>query len=504
MRIATAAQMKKIDELTINDYGIPGIALMENAGRAVAEHSATHGKSFCVVCGKGNNGGDGFVAARHLHNSGATVTILLMCDPEELSGNAFINFSAAKKIGIKIKNGFDEADLAGCDVVIDALLGIGAVGAPRGKVKSAIDAINRSGKYVISVDIPSGMNPDSGVVEGGCVRANSTLTFGLFKWGLLLYPAAEYAGEVTLCNISFAEPAIQRQNITAFVTENACLTKRFKNSHKGTYGKVFAICGSINYTGAAYLSSLAALKSGCGVVTLGAADCISDIMACKLNEAIIIPLKSSNGMLSYGCIDALGKELKKADAILCGCGLGRSDDLEKIVSHIIETSQAPLILDADGINAIADNKSILKRKKCKLAITPHIGEMSRLTGISPLEIQNNAVAVAKNFACEYNVITVLKGANSIVALPNGDIHLNTGGNSGMATAGSGDVLAGIIASFAAQGLALSQAAISGVYIHALSGDCAAEQFGQHGMLASDILNSIPFTLKKIGDTHDNC
>lgn len=489
--------MKEIDRSTINDYGVPSAVLMENAGRAVAKYAVSFNKSnFCVICGKGNNGGDGVVAARHLHNMGMNVTLMLIGSPKDLSGDALVNFISAKKIGVNIKIGLDENVLSDCDIIIDALLGIGINGAPRGETENAIKAINRSGKFVISADLPSGVNADSGAVLGECVFANVTVTFGLFKPGLVLYPGAEYAGKVILKEISLAKPAIEKQNITTFITDCAILPKRTENSHKGTFGKVFAVCGSKSYTGAAYLSSLAALKSGCGMVTLGVPDCISNIMAHKLTEVIILSFISEKGLLNAECVEALEAEAKKSNAIICGCGLGRSAELEKVVAHIIKTADAPLVLDADGINAISGSKELLKEKRCEMIVTPHIGEMSRLTGISPLEIQNNTVEVAKNFAREYNVITVLKCANSIVALPNGEIHINIKGNSGMATAGSGDVLAGIIASFAAQGLSPSQAAISGVYIHALSGDYAAKRLGRHGMLAGDILNSIPFVLKE--------
>lgn len=498
MRAANTGQMREIERMTINEYGISGTVLMENAGRAVAECAASYNaERYTVVCGKGNNGGDGCVAARHLYNMGKQVTIMMIGRPEELSGDARLNYEIAKKIGIDIEEGLKEDTLKNSDVIIDALIGIGIKGAPRGEIKEAIISINRSGKKVVAIDVPSGVNTDTGAVEGECVRADDTVTFGVHRLGLACCPGAQYAGRVHVRDISFARQAIDRQGIDVFITEKADIPKRRPDSHKGTYGRVFALCGSTGYTGAAYLSALAALKTGCGLVTLGVPAGIYGILAQKLTEVITLPLNDHNGKLSADCLPCVDGAVMGADAVICGCGLGRSADIERVVGHIIQNSRAPVVLDADGINAIASRKDILKAKKCDVIITPHMGEMSRLTGIDVCDIQNNAPVVAKAFALEYNVITVLKGSNSIVAFPNGRLHINTNGNSGMATAGSGDVLAGIIASLAAQGLTPEQAAVNGVFLHAEAGDLAAERLGQHGMVAGDILNSIPYVLKEV-------
>ena len=503
MKIATIEQMKAIDKSTINHFGVASLALMENAGRALAEYAATQtGSRFVIICGKGNNGGDGSVAARHLHNYGGDVTLMLLAKPTELSGDELINFKAAEKNGVKIIIGLDNNIINGCDIIIDALLGIGAKGAPLGNVKNAIEAINNADKIVVSADVPSGINANTGAVEGVCVRASATVTFGLGKPGLFLYPGTEYAGEIIVQDISLAKRAIENENITTFVTKHAIIPKRIENSHKGTYGKVLAVCGCKNYTGAAYLSALAALKAGCGVVTLGIPNCIYGVLAQKLTEVVFLPLEDENGTISQSCIPDLQRAIHRHDVIICGCGLGSSSGVKKAITHIIKTSKVPVVLDADGINAIADDINVLKEKKCELVVTPHLGEMSRLTGFDISSIQNNAVTVAKDFAREYNVIVAQKGANSIVVLPNGELYINTNGNSGMATAGSGDVLTGIIGAFSAQGLPLSQAVISGVFIHGMCGDFAAKQIGKYGMLASDILKSIPHILKEMSNTNE--
>ncbi|OQB13238.1 MAG: Bifunctional NAD(P)H-hydrate repair enzyme Nnr [Firmicutes bacterium ADurb.Bin193] len=497
MKAANTRQMKSIDEISINEYGIKGAVLMENAGAAVAKTAlAQNVRSYAVVCGKGNNGGDGSVAARHLFNAGKDVCVVLIGKGDELSGDALVNYYILKKLGVRITEGLDKKALESCDVIIDALLGIGAKGAPRGDIKEAITAINDANKTVISVDVPSGADCDTGAVPGVCVRADITVTFGLYKVGLVCYPAAEYAGRVEVCDISFAPEAVQRQDIKVNIIEKADLPPRPLNSHKGIFGKAFALCGSVGFTGAAYLSSLAALKSGCGLVRLGIPYSLCDVMSAKLTEVITYPLADRNGILSSDCIPLIDKATDGFDSIICGCGLGLNDDIIEIVAHIIGSSRIPVVLDADGINAVSGHTNILKRKVAPIVITPHIGEMSRLTGIATGEILNNPIEVAKTFACEYNVVTVLKGATTVVALPDGEIYLSTNGNSGMATAGSGDVLAGVLGGFIAQGQSPADAAVNAVFIHARAGGSAALKLGSHGMTAGDILDHIPYAIRE--------
>lgn len=502
MKAASVEQMKEIDRISINEFGIAGIVLMENAGSAVAEQALMlGGEKYTVVCGKGNNGGDGSVVARHLHNKGKDVNLMLIGNAGELKGDALVNYNILQKLGVRIENKLDKEILEGSDVIVDALLGIGVEGAPRGDIKDAVTAVNNAGKTVVSVDVPSGLNADTGAVEGACVKADVTVTFGVNKIGLVCYPGAEYAGRVVVSDISFAPGAIERQNINVNITEKVVIPKRAQNSHKGSFGSVFALCGSTGFTGAAFLASVSALKTGCGLVTLGIPYSLYNIMAQKHTEVMTLPLADNEGKLSADCIPVLDNAVKNCDAIVCGCGLGRSDDITEIITHILKTSKIPVVLDADGINALAGHKDILKEKTCDVVITPHLGEMSRIICQSVEYIQNNAVEVAKTFSVEYNVVTVLKGANTIVALPDGDVHINTNGNSGMATAGSGDVLAGIICSLIAQGQPPYDAAVSGVFLHGSAGDLASQEFGKHGMLASDILNNIPYAIRKEDSYH---
>ncbi len=496
MKAANVAQMRAIEERTITEYGIPGLVLMENAGGAVAVAAvAAGGDSFTVVCGRGNNGGDGFVAARRLFAMGKSVGVVLVADEEALSGYALVNYDILKKLGVRIDKWSDGGVMLGADVVIDALLGIGAKGAPRGDVGEAVRLINASGKTVVSVDVPSGVNADTGAADGDCVRADVTVTFGLNKIGLVCCPGAEYAGRVSVCDISFAPQAIEAQDISVNIVNKINLPKRSRSTHKGSFGRVFALCGSQGFAGAAALSSQAALRTGCGLVTLGIPFSLSDVMAAKLTEVITLPLAEREGRLSSECIPIIDRTVAQSDAVVCGCGLGKSGDVTEVVSHLVRTSDIPVVLDADGINALVGHKDILRHTAAETVVTPHLGEMARLLGTTVREVQNDVVGVAKAFAAEYNVVTVLKSASTVVALPDGAAYINTAGNSGMATAGSGDVLSGVIASLIAQGLPPAEAAVSGVLIHARAGDFACAKLGEHGMLAGDILSSVPDVMR---------
>jgi len=497
MKVASVSQMRAIDNATINKYGIAGGVLMENAGVCVVSEvfDNTNANSFVVLCGKGNNGGDGSVVARHLYNKGKKVVLVLVANEDELLGDAKTNFNIARKIGVPIENGLTKIakqEIMNCEVIIDALLGIGTISNPRGDIAGAIEIINNADKIVFSVDVPSGINSDTGEVYNPCVKANYTVTFGLYKIGLVCYPAREYAGRVKVCDISFAKKAIDDENIKINIIEKAQFPTRTQNTHKGSFGRVFALAGSIGFTGAAYLAVTAAMKTGCGLATLGIPYSLNNIMEQKLTEVMTLPLVEKDGMLSKDALCGIKKAILGSDAVICGCGLGNNEDIYEIITEIIKTSKTPIVLDADGINVLMGHTDILKGKNCEIIITPHIGEMARITGLSIQQIQNNTLQVAQTFATEYNIVTVLKSANTIVALPNGEAYINIYGNSGMATAGSGDVLAGIIGSLIAQGVPPMQAAKSGVYIHSRAGDLAAYKLGEHSLLATDIMQHISY------------
>ncbi|GHV45184.1 bifunctional NAD(P)H-hydrate repair enzyme Nnr [Clostridia bacterium] len=466
MKSVTIAQMREIERLTFGGGGVTAELAMENAGGE---------------------------AARRLFCAGGQVRVLFPDGTVGLRGDALGNYNRLIALGVPI---CERLDLSEADVIIDALLGIGARGAPTGGVKAAIEAINNSGARVVAVDLPSGVNADTGAVDGVCVQADVTVTFGLMKNGLALYPAAGFAGEVRVWDVSFAPDAVAAQRIDTEVMEGVALRSLRPDAHKGTKGKLFALCGSAGLSGAAYLSASAAMRAGCGTVTLGVPRGIQPVLAAKLTEVMTRALDDRDGVVAAGAIPEILRAAANADAVLCGCGLGRSPEADAVVVALAEHCNAPLILDADGINAITSHTDILRSLACDIAVTPHPGEMSRLTGLPVANITGDPLAVTKAFASEYHVITVLKGASTVIALPGGAARIIKGGNPAMGTAGSGDVLAGVIASLAAQGYPLAEAAATGAYLHARAGAIAASRSGR-GTIAGDILDSIPQALREV-------
>ncbi len=495
MLLADAEKARLIDDSSINKYGVPSALLMENAGMRVADVAMeADAKKYCVVIGKGNNGGDGSVAARHLFCCGKAVSLVLLCNEDELKGDAKLMYDTAKGVGVHIVCGFDDNAkkcLENCDVIIDGILGIGCVGAPNEYLSQAIDYINSLNKYVIAIDVPSGINATNGNACGASVRCTKTVTFSVGRLGLCLYPAKEYAGDVAVKQISFAPKAIEDAKIK--VKEAEYITKSHsEDCHKGSMGKVLLASGSVGMTGAAYIASMSALKCGSGVVTLCIPKSLNEIMEKKLTEVMTIPVDEAEGTVSVNAWKMVAEESKKYDCLVVGCGIGNNENTRGFVNNLIQNSACPLVIDADGINVL--DKNVLKEVKNNVAITPHIGEMARLTGYDTAYIKNNLCDVAMNFAKEYNVAVVLKCATTVAAFPNGNMYINTIGNSGMATAGSGDALAGIIGSCVARD-DFETAVVSGVYIHSAAGDAAAEKLGKKFMSATDITDSLKYVLK---------
>lgn len=484
MKLFNVTQMREIDRLTMEDYKIPGIILMENAGQCTAQEVT--GERILVICGKGNNGGDGSIAARHLLAMGKQVTLTYTCAVSDLKGDAKTACEMAQSFGVPVKP-WSEALLLDCDTVVDAILGIGAKGAPSAELAAVINAVNASGKRVYSIDIPSGGNADTGDVEGACIRADVTVTFGVGKIGLVCYPLRQYAGKVVIKPISFVPNAVES---TIQTIEPLSLPPIPAYAHKGSRGKVFIIAGSKGFTGAAYLNSMAAMRAGCGLATLAVPESLNPIMEEKLTEVMTLPLQEKDGILAAENTEELLRTAERYDAVLCGSGLTQHEDIFTIVSALVTRNTKPLVLDADALNVLQGHTDLLKQKNCDIILTPHIGEMARLTGLSIRQVEADTVGVAQRFAAEYTVTVVLKSAHTVIASPEGQVYINTFGNGGMATAGSGDVLAGVTGSFLAQGMTPLQAAASGVYIHAKAGDYAAEQVGCRAVMASDILENL--------------
>lgn len=504
-----ASQMRNIDKNAINVCGIPGIVLMENAAIACFNEikntlGIVENKKIAVFCGKGNNGGDGFAIARHLINNNADVTVYLVCG-DTFKGDALINFEIIRNMGAKIITIDENYDFSStlplCDMVVDAIFGTGISGNLDTNYVKIINEINKYSKYTLSVDIPSGINADTGEICCACIDADKTVTFAHYKLGLLMYPGADYVGEIKCVDISIPEYITNSVDANITVIDNnlfiSNMPKRKRNSQKGDYGKLLIVAASRGMTGAAYLASQSAMLCGSGLVTLAVPDCVNDILEAKTTESMTMPLKSVNGHISYEATNEILEKAKKSDAILVGPGLGLSDDAKKIVEELVLKSTIPLILDADAINCVAKNINILNKSKCDIILTPHTVEFSRLTGLSVEEIEKNRIGTSLEFAKKYGVTLILKGPRTIVTSPDGMQYINITGNPGLSTGGSGDVLSGIVASFVARGINSSTACAMAVYLHGICGDIASSVLGEESVIATELLNCIPKAYNQI-------
>ncbi|MBE7036234.1 MAG: NAD(P)H-hydrate dehydratase [Ruminococcaceae bacterium] len=498
MKLVTAAQMAELEQKAINEYGISSLLLMENAARGFCdclekETGSVQGKPIVVYCGSGNNGGDGFAIARHLYNRGGQVTVVQGFCEEKLKPDAKTNFEIVKKMGLPVISP-EEVVSKSFSIVVDALFGTGFHGVPKEQYAEMIESINQSGALVVAVDIPSGAGSTDGQVGGACVRADLTVTFGLAKVGQFLYPAKEYVGKLCIADISIPL-SLQNEFATSYDTLDSSLVsvvpKRSENSHKGSFGKVLAFAGSPGMSGACVLASLAVLKAGAGTVTAAIPESIMHVLSEQCREVMTMPLPTEGEQLSEEAVKVLLKKTESQDVLLAGCGLGNREETQKVLLPVVMQCMKPLILDADGINLLAGNIHILKERTAPTVLTPHPLEFSRLSGHSMEDIRMNRVGVAREFACEYGVVLVLKGADTVVAHPDGKIFICENSNSGLATAGSGDVLSGIIASLMAQGASAEDGANLGVYLHSSAGLLAREKLGARSMLAGDVLERLP-------------
>lgn len=512
MKLATNEQMAQVVKIAIKEFGIPGIVLMENAGFAMLHEIVkdfTPANRILIICGNGNNGGDGFVLARHLHQRGYPVQIFHVGYPEHLIGDSEVNFQIISRLKIPMARIHNEKDLpeffvelSRCSLVVDSLIATGMFASAGGVDNTIIRAINEAACKVYSVDMPSGIGGNDGRVGSVAIRADKTVTFTLPKVGNLLYPGAEYNGELVIRDIGIPKEVVEEVPMNYEVITRDMVVdmipKRDRNSHKGYYGKAKMIAGSMSMAGAAILTTKAALRSGLGMARLYVPDSINHIMKTAVPELITIPFQElRKGVIGINHIDTILKDAPDSDVFAVGPGCGISFELEEIVKNLIEKVPCPLILDADALNVLAKDITVLKDKQAPIIITPHMGEMSRLTGKPLEEILENPVFTARDFAVEWQIYVVLKSARTVVATPEGKVYVNINGNSGMSTAGTGDVLTGIITGLVGQGLSPLQAAICGVFIHGMTGDDVAERIGEHGLLAGDLVEALPYTLKKL-------
>lgn len=502
MEILTADEIRKVEEYEAEN-GIDFLRLMENAGSACAKAVRDRmteikgnigGLKAAVVCGKGKNGGDGFVIARKLHQSGADVTIILAAG-EPKAHDAVVMAERTKDLGIKtLKFGFQKEEavrtVREADTVIDCIFGIGFYGEANPALSEIFEVISQAKGYKFSVDIPSGAETDTGDVLGACVKADETIAVTCLKPAHVLKPAREYCGKVTTVKIGISEESMAvvtpSLKYLSFERAKACFKERNTLSHKGSFGHALLICGSRNMPGAAVLAATGAVRSGAGLVTLAFPGGAYNAVAPHLVEPLLLPLgDEKRERVSLEDFPEIEEAMKKATAVLIGCGLGRSEESDKLVYQVIKNARCPVIIDADGINAVSDNINVLKEKASPVILTPHPGEMARLLKTTVSDVTANRFKYAKDFAAEYGVTLVLKGANTIVA-DGREIYVNGTGNSGMAKGGCGDLLAGITASHAAQGMTSLEAALSAVFVHSAAGDRAAERYSQRGMTPSDM------------------
>jgi hydroxyethylthiazole kinase-like uncharacterized protein yjeF len=506
MRVSTVAQMRALDRTAIEQFGMTEELLMENAGHAMyfvlLNEFGIEGKRFLVFCGLGNNGGDGFVVARKIHSNGGAVKVFVLGDTGRFKGAARLNYDIVSRLPIEVRQiesvGALTADLAHCDALVDAILGTGITRDVEGLYREVIDSINRSGKPVFSVDIPSGVHGDTGQVMGAAVRAAYTVTFGLPKLGNVLFPGYELGGRLYVSHISFPPSMTSADSLKVEISRPLPLPPRRRDGHKGSFGQVLFIAGAAGYYGAPYFAALSFLKAGGGYSRLAAPRSITPFLANKGSEIVFLPQdETDSGSIARGNKHGLLELSRKMDMVVLGPGLSLETETQQLARELAAEIEKPLLIDGDGITAICRDLSAIRNRKAETILTPHLGEMARVTGLDVGEIDAGKVDILQRTAQELRATIVLKGAHSLVGVPDGRVFVNMSGNPGMATAGSGDVLAGTIAAMFGLRLPLERAARQGVFVHGLAGDLAADDKGEDGITAQDILDYLPAAVKAV-------
>ena len=517
MKIVTGTEMQTLDRRTITEAHIPSAILMERAGEGIVRHLEQHcgplrGKTITILCGKGNNGGDGLVVARLLHRRRARIHVMLLTPITDLSRDTaamyrrFIRVAGRSAI-IRFRSA-DQARplLASSDILIDALLGTGLSSVVTGTYREAIDVINSAGKPVIAVDIPSGLQADTGAILGRAIRATLTVTCGLPKLGLYVNEGIDQAGIVRVVDIGIPSAYVDAiESRTLLLTSDSAfrsLPERPPSSHKGTFGHAGIIAGSVGKTGAAALAARAALRVGAGLVTVATPNSVNDVLEAKLLEAMTMPLPETKARtLARSGLDRVLAFIQARTAIAIGPGLSTHHETVELVQSLMKHLDRPSVLDADALNALTGKVSLLTECKTPPVLTPHPGEMARLeVDATTQSVNADRIGTARRFARERGVFVVLKGARTIVARPDGLVAICPTGNPGMATAGTGDVLTGMIVGLLAQRVPAWEAACAATYFHGSAGDLAAQHVGQPGMVASDLIAQIPYALQRTTTT----
>jgi NAD(P)H-hydrate epimerase len=507
--------MKEMDRMAIEEMGIPGAVLMENAARGAARVFLEHfdpmpGSPVVILCGPGNNGGDGYVMARYLHRAGMSVKVILLAEAGKITGDALLNLSIIRRMGVDIVEAPRPAEwrkisplLPACDYIVDGILGTGLNAPVRGFFQQVIEEVNSSKKPVCSVDIPSGLNADSGQILGTAVRANLTVTFGFPKVGQLLFPGAGLVGRLVRIDIGIPQTVSDGIPVKYRLLEpddfRDLLAFGKQDIHKGDRGHLLVLAGSTGKTGAAALTSLGALRAGAGLVTLGIPRSLNAVVEEKLTEAMTFPLpETPDGTLSLQAEKDLLRLVEGKTAVAIGPGLSTHPETCDLVRRIVSLCPLPMVIDADGLNALSEDLSALRACRGRVILTPHPGEMARLAGVKNIEVQSDRVETISRFTERHGCTVVLKGARTLIGEPGGETCINPTGNPVLSSGGSGDVLTGLIGGFLARGWPLGKAAVAGVYLHGLAADFLAETEGQAGVLAGELLDVVPWLMTSLG------
>lgn len=514
MKVATAEQMQELDRKTIETYRIPGILLMENAGRGATEAIRAffpdlEKKRVVIVAGKGNNGGDGLVIARHLMNRKIPVKVVLLTDPKSLRGDAETNYyifhrmkgnlfpAPSTKEYQKVKREVENADL-----LVDAIFGTGLDAEVRGYYREVIDHLNAQKIPIVAIDIPSGLNANTGKPLGTAIRATLTVTLGLPKVGLLVSPGTEYVGTLKIIDIGIPKNLVEEEKLQVHLLEEEEIYQflsvpRRPDTHKGDYGHLLVIAGSVGKTGAAAMVCEAALRMGAGLVTLAIPKSLNPIMEMKLTEVMTEPMpETPKQTLSLKAFNSLLRLCENKKAVVIGPGLGTFKETQSLILKLIRAIDLPMIIDADGLNALATQPKTLPVNNRSLILTPHPGEMARLIHSTGKEVQEDRIGVCRNFSLSTHTYLVLKGYRTLIGTPKGEIYINPTGNSGLATGGTGDVLSGMIGGLVCQGFDLLSSLQASVYLHGLAGDEVARELGEKSLVATDLIKKIPALLQR--------
>jgi NAD(P)H-hydrate epimerase len=510
-KIVTAAQMRSIDECAIQGMGIPGLTLMENAGRGVATLIRDHifdgdvaGRRVGIVCGRGNNGGDGFVVGRYLAEWGAEVQFFLIGEPAKLKGDAETNYIRAVKVELPVAKILDDSplpDLSVFELLVDAIFGTGFRGPISGKAADVVDAMVISEVRIAAVDSPSGLESNSGEVIGSIITASNTMSLACSKRGQWMWPGRRHVGMLEVVDIGIPAEAVAAENaLLSLITEEfgrTTMPVRPQDGHKGTFGKALVVGGSAGMSGAVALAANACMRCGAGLTYAGVPSSLADVIDAKATEPVVLPWPEvgKRRVLALRGLGEIVKAFDNADAVAIGPGIARHHETQELARRLIARRSKPTVLDADGLNAFEKDQSVLEaHSEVPLIITPHVGEMARLLGRSNESVASDRETAAREAAARFNCIAVMKGAPTFVGEPGGQVYLNPTGNSGMASGGVGDVLTGIIVSLLSQGCEPLTAALMGVFIHGLAGDFAAADVGERSMVASDMVAALPDVL----------